>query len=67
MTRMGRVVGEVSGPKPRVSVFPLSRQTGAGDGLMAAPGHDAVTLTGQEDAAGVAARLPALAERVGSG
>ncbi len=54
----------VHGPEPRVSVFHLGRQIGAGyEGLMVALGHGAV-LTGREDAAGVAARLLALAKRV---
>lgn len=57
-------IEQVHGPEPRVSVFHLGRQIGAGyEGLMVALGH-APVLTGREDAEGVAARLLALAERV---
>ncbi len=55
------------GSEPRVSVFHLGRQISAGyEGLMVALGHGAV-LTGREEAAGVAAALAGLAERVDVG
>ncbi|MEH3116489.1 MAG: IS4 family transposase [Methylorubrum populi] len=67
LSLLSACIEQVHGPEPRVSVFHLSRQIGAGyEGLMVALGHGSV-LTGQEDAASVAARLLALAERVDPG
>ncbi len=67
LSLLSACIEKVHGPEPRVSVFHLGRQISAGyEGLMVALGRAAV-LNGQEDAAGVAARLLALAERVDVG
>jgi len=67
LSLLSAFIEQVHGPEPRVSVFHLGRQISAGyEGLMVALGHGPV-LTGREDAAGVAARLLALAERVDVG